>query len=100
MVDGFQSFVDSLDSAIPKVSVVNPVTVDVGFHWQQEINPAEFRESLDSTLQQLHQLTVYDGVSELKVQKRLLAKPCQSLKHFVVHIILNSSVYSFITFCF
>lgn len=50
MVDGFQSFVDSLDSAIPK-----------------EISPVEFKDSLDSTLQQLHQLTVYDGVSDLKV---------------------------------
>ena len=48
----------------------------------------EFRDSLDSTLQQLHQLTVYDGVLEVKVHWSSL--PC-SYSH-ITHMLLKDFV--------
>ena len=50
----------------------------------------EFRDSLDSTLQQLHQLTVYDGVSEVKVHMFIV----KTLSPNFLAIVTSSWVYT------
>ncbi|XP_065911075.1 forkhead-associated domain-containing protein 1-like isoform X2 [Dysidea avara] len=58
--DSVQNFLNSLDSVIPK-----------------EVSPGELQNSMDSTLQQLHQISACDDVAELKVH---LCTYLQSIK--------------------